>query len=70
MRGLLLLAIRLVLANPPRNIPRGEHFLSPADGTVVYVKRAAVHEPVIVCKQGKAASINDIAKEDSGCRGF
>ena len=52
--------------NPPRNIPGGEHFLSPADGTVVYVKRAAAQEPVIICKQGKAASINDIAKEDLG----
>ena len=31
---------------------------------MVYVKRARPHEPVIVCKQGKAASINDIARED------
>jgi phosphatidylserine decarboxylase len=50
--------------NPPRTIPRGEHFLSPADGTVVYVKRAPPGEPIIVCKQGKPASINDIARED------
>ena len=50
--------------NPPRTIPLGEHFLSPADGTVVYVQRAAPHQPVIVCKQGRSASINDIVRED------
>ena len=50
--------------NPPRKIPLGEHFLSPADGTVVYVKRAAPSEAIIVCKQGKTASINDIVREE------
>ncbi len=50
--------------NPARTAPAGENFVSPADGTVVYVQRAAPREPVIVCKQGKAASINDIARED------
>jgi len=50
--------------NPPRNIPRGEHFLSPADGTVVYVKRALPHEPIISCKQGLAVSISDIVREE------
>jgi phosphatidylserine decarboxylase len=50
--------------NPVRVIPAGENFVSPADGTVVYVKRAKPQEPVIVCKQGKAVSINDIARED------
>ena len=50
--------------NPPRKVPRGEHFLSPADGTVVYVKRAAPNEAIIVCKQGKAASINDIVRDE------
>lgn len=50
--------------NPPRKVPAGEHFLSPADGTVVYVKRSAPHEEIIVCKQGKAASINDIVREE------
>ncbi len=49
--------------NPPRTAPAGEHFVSPADGTVVYVKRAQPDEPVIVCKQGKAATINDIVRE-------
>ncbi|MGO8752768.1 MAG: phosphatidylserine decarboxylase [Thermoguttaceae bacterium] len=52
--------------NPPRVIPAGEHFVSPADGTVVYVQRARPDEPIIVCKQGKAASINDIAREEMG----
>jgi phosphatidylserine decarboxylase len=50
--------------NPRRRIPLGEHFLSPADGTVVYVKRAAPSEAIIVCKQGQAASINDIVREE------
>ena len=50
--------------NPTRQVPPGEHFVSPADGTVVYVKRAAPHEPIIVCKQGKAASIDDIARTE------
>ena len=31
---------------------------------MVYVKRAAPSEAIIVCKQGKAASINDIAREE------
>ncbi|MGO9111131.1 MAG: phosphatidylserine decarboxylase [Thermoguttaceae bacterium] len=52
--------------NPPRTVPRGDHVLSPADGTVVYVKRAAPHEPIISCKQGRAVSINDIAREELG----
>jgi phosphatidylserine decarboxylase len=50
--------------NPPRKVPRGEHFLSPADGTVVYVKHAAPSEAIIVCKQGQAASINDIVRDE------
>jgi len=50
--------------NPVRVVPPGENFVSPADGTVVYVKRAKPQEPVIVCKRGMAASINDIARED------
>ncbi len=50
--------------NPPRTIPRGDHVVSPADGTVVYVKRAAPGVPIISCKQGKAVSINDITREE------
>lgn len=52
--------------NPARTIPPGDHVVSPADGTVVYVKRAAPHEPIISCKQGRAVSINDIAREELG----
>jgi len=52
--------------NPARMVPRGDHVLSPADGTVVYVQRAAAREPIISCKQGKSVSINDIAREDVG----
>jgi phosphatidylserine decarboxylase len=52
--------------NPPRTAPVGDHVLSPADGTVVYVKRAAANEPILSCKEGKSFSINDIAREDLG----
>ncbi len=52
--------------NPPRTVPAGDHVLSPADGTVVYVQRAAASEPVLSCKEGKSFSINDIAREDLG----
>ncbi len=76
--GVLLAALLLLAAaylfwryywfwrNPPRTVPLGDHVLSPADGMVVYVKRAAPHEPIISCKQGKAVSINDIAREELG----
>ena len=52
--------------NPPRTVPLGDHVLSPADGTVVYVKRAEANEPILSCKEGKSFSINDIAREDLG----
>jgi phosphatidylserine decarboxylase len=38
--------------------------LSPADGTVVYVKEVEPREPVISIKQGLSASINDIVQQD------
>ena len=47
-----------------RVVPRGEHLVSPADGTVVYVERAEPGQPVVVCKRGRSASINDIAREE------
>jgi len=50
--------------NPPRRIPTGDHFLSPADGTVVYVNRVPSDQPVIACKQGLIASIDDVLRED------
>ncbi len=50
--------------NPPRTAPSGEGLLSPADGTVVYVRRVEPREPVIVIKKGREARIIDILKED------
>jgi phosphatidylserine decarboxylase len=50
--------------NPPRTIPNGKSIISPADGTVVYVKTVEPHEKVIVIKEGSSASINDIARKD------
>ena len=50
--------------NPPREPPAEAGLLSPADGTVVYVKRAAPGEPVIVIKEGLAARVEDILRED------
>jgi phosphatidylserine decarboxylase len=50
--------------NPPRTVAPGDNYVSPADGTVVYVKRVAPNEPVIACKRGQAASINDIVREE------
>jgi phosphatidylserine decarboxylase len=76
--GLIWLAVLLVLAlagyifwryfwffrNPPRKAPYGENLVSPADGTVVYVKEVEPREPVISIKQGLSASINDIVQQD------
>ena len=50
--------------NPPRTIPNEESIISPADGTVVYVKIVEPHERVIVIKNGLNASINDITRKD------
>jgi phosphatidylserine decarboxylase len=50
--------------NPQRNAPDGEAIVSPADGTVVYVKTIEPDEEVIAIKQGLSATINDIAYED------
>ena len=50
--------------NPPRNIPRGENIVSPADGTVVYVKRVAPDEPIICVKKLKCIHVFDIVRED------
>jgi phosphatidylserine decarboxylase len=48
--------------NPPRHPPEGESVLSPADGTVVYVKVLLPGERVISIKQGVKASVNDIVR--------
>ncbi len=50
--------------NPPRQPPAVEGILSPADGTVVYVKRVAPGEDVVVIKEGLAAKVEDILKQD------
>lgn len=54
--------------SPLRIPPEGDNILSPADGTVVYVKTVEPHEEVIVVKKGLSASVNDIVKEDLGAR--
>jgi phosphatidylserine decarboxylase len=50
--------------NPPRQPPTAAGVLSPADGTVVYVKRVAPGEDVVVIKEGLAAKVEDILKQD------
>jgi phosphatidylserine decarboxylase len=51
--------------NPRRSIPPvGSGILSPADGTVVYVKTVLPGEKVISIKKGREATITDITKED------
>jgi phosphatidylserine decarboxylase len=50
--------------NPPRQPPAVAGVLSPADGTVVYVKRVAPGGEVVVIKEGLAATVKDILKED------
>lgn len=50
--------------NPPRVVPAGGNVVSPADGTVVYVKQVPPQEKVIAIKQGVAVSVNDITRQD------
>jgi phosphatidylserine decarboxylase len=50
--------------DPERKAPEAAGLVSPADGTVVYVKRVAPGEPVIVIKQGVAATVRDIMRDD------
>ena len=50
--------------NPSRRVPPGEHIVSPADGTVVYVERVPANTPVISIKKKRALSIADIVRED------
>lgn len=79
MRFLIVIALALVAVsglaylywrhvwffrNPPRTSPPGEGILSPADGTVVYVKEVQAFEPVVVIKKGVSATVNDILRED------
>ena len=51
--------------NPQRTIPPdGSGILSPADGTVVYVRRMKPLESVVNIKRGLKATLNDITRED------
>lgn len=50
--------------NPPRTAPPGDSLLSPADGTVVYVRRLDSDDDVIHVKQGLEARLADIVRED------
>lgn len=74
-RILLVLALSMVAAflfwryvwffrNPNRTIAQGENIVSPADGTVVYVKKVQPNEEVIVIKHGVPARIKDIVRQD------
>jgi phosphatidylserine decarboxylase len=51
--------------NPVRRAPAGQGILSAADGTVVYVKTVAPGEDVVSIKQGLAAKLIDLLKEDA-----
>ena len=50
--------------NPSRRPPADAGILSPADGTVVYVRTVAPAEEVVAIKQGVRATIADILRED------
>lgn len=50
--------------NPRRTIPGGQNIVSPADGTVVYVKQVQPQEKVIAIKKGVVVSVNDITRAD------
>lgn len=50
--------------NPGRSIPTGTNIVSPADGTVVYVKHMKPGDEVIMIKQGMTASMKDIVREE------
>ncbi|WP_449245492.1 phosphatidylserine decarboxylase [Desulfobacca acetoxidans] len=50
--------------NPERDIPTKDVIVSPADGTVVYVKQVLPQEKIVAVKAGVELSINDITKND------
>ncbi len=50
--------------NPPRRVPPGEHLVSPADGRVVYVRLTQGQEDIVLIKQGMAATLTDIVREE------
>jgi phosphatidylserine decarboxylase len=62
--GLLYWRYIWFFRNPSRTPPVVEGILSPADGTVVYVKTVQPFEEVVVIKQGVKATVQDILRED------
>ena len=50
--------------DPPRTPPPEEGLVSPADGTVVYVRTVAPGDDVVVIKQGLSAKVADILRQD------
>jgi phosphatidylserine decarboxylase len=50
--------------DPPRTPPVEPGIVSPADGTVVYVRRVAPGEPVVSIKQGVSATLRDLVREE------
>ena len=50
--------------NPPRTPPVETGLVSPADGTVVYVRKVGPGEEVVSIKQGVRATIRDLVRED------
>jgi phosphatidylserine decarboxylase len=50
--------------NPARVSPPGENIVSPADGTVVYIRVIKANHEVLTIKQGVSARLTDIVKED------
>jgi len=50
--------------NPRRSPPVGEGLVSPADGTIVYARKVAPDEPVVMIKRGVSATLKDIVRED------
>jgi phosphatidylserine decarboxylase len=70
LAGLLLLCGYLYwrcvwfFRNPGRHVPPGDNIVSPADGTVVYVKEVGPGEEVISIKKGMQLTVSDITRED------
>ena len=51
----------------PSRIPPESGLLSPADGRVVYAREVRPRQKVISIKNGTAASVNDICRQDLAC---
>ena len=51
--------------DPHRTPPDDAGILSPADGTVVYVRHVPMGEDVVVIKRGVAATVHDLVRQDA-----